>query len=229
MFDGTRRLDADTYPLRLSVGGRETDVGTVSLSPRTVSVSMSDQRSANGRLLQVDSAYLPDGGFISIHDARAFERGDVAGSILGTSGYLSAGGHDHVRVTLDESLSDGTNRVVAIPYRDVDENAIFDVGHANRQNDEPYEVGGSEVTDSAAVSVPTPTPTKTSSTTTTTTTSATTTTPSATTTSTTLPSTTDEADASANSPGFGGGVTVLALVLAVIAAYLRRPPEEPRA
>ncbi|WP_313692043.1 DUF7282 domain-containing protein [Halorarum halobium] len=57
----------------------------------------------NGTEVVVDSAFLPEGGYVTIHDATLLE-GDAIGSVVGVSEYLEPGYHDNVTVTLYDDV-----------------------------------------------------------------------------------------------------------------------------
>ncbi|PSQ42915.1 hypothetical protein BRD14_03865, partial [Halobacteriales archaeon SW_5_68_122] len=73
----------------------------------------------------VDDVYLPEGGFVAIHDASVNNGGaDVLKSVRGTSGYLEAGNHSNVTVTLDEPLEEDQT-LVAMPHRDTNDDRKY--------------------------------------------------------------------------------------------------------
>ncbi|MDZ7700945.1 MAG: hypothetical protein U5J98_02125 [Halobacteriales archaeon] len=87
----------------------------------------------------VDSVTLPAGGFVAIYGLPASEE-DLASALLGASSYLSAGKHEHVRVTLDASLPD-SGEVLAVAHRDDDGDDRFGFG-SSREADRPYQGPG---------------------------------------------------------------------------------------
>lgn len=202
---------------------------------RAPSVTMDDQVSQNGKTVTVSTAIVPDGGFIAIHDAFTLKFGDPVGSLLGSSGFLSAGEKRDVRITLDEALEPGKTDLIAMLHQDTNENGNFDFASSGSQEDAAYTYFESRVTDQAAVKRPTatgsttltPTATETTTTTTTTTTK---TTPTPTTTTTTPTPTTRSGGAKTSMPSgspdqteaVGGGFTLFgtAAALAGSATYL---------
>ena len=229
-FDFSAAADGQQFTARVRERGVVLDSREGVIS-RPSSVTMPNQVSANGRVLTVATAYLSDGGYVSIHDPQLFQSGARSASVLGSSKYLGAGQHTDIQVALDQPLRGGTTGIIAMVHRDTNGNAIYDFVTAGGQADGPYTIGGTPVTDSANVTVPTPTtsPPPTTSRTPVTTTRTPTPTPTPTPTSvpttTTPPTTTtteDNGETAAESPGFGTGVAGLALVLVVLLA-LRRP------
>jgi len=107
----------------------------------------------------VDDVYLPEGGFVAIHDASVNNGGeDVLKSVRGTSGYLEAGNHSNVTVTLDEPLEEDQT-VVAMPHRDTDGDRAYSFVSSGGEVDGPSTteegdivVDTAEVTASATVS-----------------------------------------------------------------------------
>jgi len=149
------------------------------------SVSIADQRPPEGQIVDVESARLPNGGFVVIERASD-------GAILGWSRPLSPGSHEDVTVTL-ESAIDSRTEVRAVIYQNNGRGTFDQTGRI----DPPYEFEGSVIADTAVLRVESTTTTTTTSTTTTSTTTTTTTTTTrspTTTTSTTSTTTTGEDD-----------------------------------
>ncbi|GGL54343.1 DUF7282 domain-containing protein [Halocalculus aciditolerans] len=114
------------------------------------SATISNQTSG-GSTVTVDSVTLPDGGFVTIHDASVTD-GDVLGSVVGSSTYLAAGTHQNVTVRLDEPLAD-SGTFVAMPHMDTDGDRVYEFVSANGAADGPYTADGSAVVDTANVTV----------------------------------------------------------------------------
>lgn len=106
----------------------------------TASLTFENQ-SSNGTAVTVQSVAVPAGGFVVVHDNSIVE-GNVVDSILGTSGYLEAGTHQNVTIELTESLNQ-SQRLVAVAYRDTNDNQEFDLVTSNRRADGPYTKSGS--------------------------------------------------------------------------------------
>lgn len=107
---------------------------------KTAEAEFIDQVS-DGTSVVVQELFLPQGGFMSIHDARFIGTGGEvaigARSILGYSEYLSAGTHTNVKVPLfeDERLNfepypDRTLKdiqyLIALPHKDTNNNQQWD-------------------------------------------------------------------------------------------------------
>lgn len=95
-----------------------------------------ENQTSNGSTVSVESVNVPRGGFVVIHDRRVIE-GEAVGSIVGESDFLEAGTHRNVTVELDEPLNE-SQRLVAVAYRDTNDDQEFDFVSSNRTADGPY-------------------------------------------------------------------------------------------
>ncbi len=121
----------------------------VTASDHQASVAFENQTSG-GYTVTVESVSLPDGGFVTIHDASVTE-GNTLGSVVGSSSYLESGTHENVTVRLEEPLSE-TGTLVAMPHTD-DGDRVYEFVSANGGSDGPYTADGGAVVASANVSV----------------------------------------------------------------------------
>ncbi len=112
--------------------------------------TMSDQVTG-GSAVTVDSVYVPEGGFVTIHDS-SLSDGDTFESVRGTSTYLEAGYHTDVTVTFDDPVSNDTT-LVAMPHRDTDGDESYTFAESEGGADGPYTDSDGAVTDAASVSV----------------------------------------------------------------------------
>ncbi|MFQ3319406.1 MAG: PGF-CTERM protein, partial [Natronomonas sp.] len=168
-------------------------------------VSISDQ-TTDGTTATVDSVYVPDGGFVTIHDGSLLD-GATFDSVRGTSDYLSSGESTGVTVTLDTPYEeDGT--LVAMPHKDTNGNQEYDFVTSEGAEDGPYtNAEGDIVLDDAALTVQTATPT-----------------PTATATATATETATETATATETTesqPGFGAALALIALIGAALLAARR--------
>jgi len=124
-----------TDPARVTVSNQS----TVRLGPQPT----------GGNRVVVRSVFLPDGGFIAVHDAN-LTKGEPRQSVVGHSSYLRPGLHRNVPVTLDEPVSEDQT-LVAMPHHDTNGNRQFDF--VSGSGDAPYTKGGAPVTDAANVTV----------------------------------------------------------------------------
>jgi surface glycoprotein (TIGR04207 family)/PGF-CTERM protein len=180
-------------------------VGPASAEISDVTVAASEDELTQ---VTVDSVYLPDGGFVTIHDG-SLQDGDTIGSIRGTSDYLEADTtHTNVVVTLDSPYTeDGT--LIAMPHKDTNYNEEYDFVDTEGAEDGPYTDGGEAVVASASVTFEqTETPTDTPST------------PQMTETQT--PEPTDTPTPTPDQPGFGAALALIALIGAALLAARRR-------
>ncbi|MFC7202676.1 PGF-CTERM sorting domain-containing protein [Haloferax namakaokahaiae] len=114
----------------------------------TASVSF-DNQATGGTTVVVDSVTLPDGGFVTIHDASVTE-GNVLGSVAGSSAYLEPGTHENVTVSLDDPVAE-SGTYVAMPHVDSDGDRVYSFVAENGEADGPYTADGGAVIDDATV------------------------------------------------------------------------------
>jgi PGF-CTERM protein len=125
------------------------EVDGVITQPSTV--TFNDQTAS--QIVTVEQAYLPNGGFVVIHDSSLLD-GAVIESVVGTSGYLSAGTSEDVRITLDEPLEAGSNpTLIAMTHQDTDDDQRYDFTNTEGAVDGPYVLDGDAVTDDASITV----------------------------------------------------------------------------
>ena len=108
-FDASDLVDGQRVSITVLVGD-ETLLQREATAVWPPSVTMDNQESDGGQVLLVDSATLPRGGFVTIHDLATLQGGDPTGSVLGTSKYLGDGEHQHVEATLHSPLTGGPTR-----------------------------------------------------------------------------------------------------------------------
>ncbi len=111
-------------------------------------------RSENVDSVTVQGAYLPEGGFVVLHDSTELAGGDAVGSVRGVSAYLDAGFHSSIPVATDDTLSAAPGETVsltAMPHTD-DGDETYEFPAA----DGPYTRTGSDdpVVNNATVEVP---------------------------------------------------------------------------
>ncbi|MDS0299825.1 PGF-CTERM sorting domain-containing protein [Halogeometricum sp. S1BR25-6] len=130
-------------------GNPVVDTAEVTLS-ETANVTFTAQ-STGGRSVVVDSAFLPEGGFVTVHDASVTE-GAVFESIRGTSAYLAPGLHRDVRVSLDAPVNESTT-LVPMAHVDSDGDMEYTFPESEGEADGPYTADGEPVVAQAAVNV----------------------------------------------------------------------------
>jgi PGF-CTERM protein/surface glycoprotein (TIGR04207 family) len=189
----------DDGPYANAEGDAVTDSATLTVQEEVAEVSISDQ-TATGQAdsLTVDSAFLPEGGFVTIHDGSLLD-GDTLESVRGTSSYLEAGNNSDVEVSLDEPYTeDGT--AVAMPHQDTNDNEAYDFVSSEGSDDGPYtNANGDIVLDDASVTIEAEsTPTATAE-----------------------PTETATATESEDQPGFGAVIALIALLGAALLAARR--------
>jgi PGF-CTERM protein len=117
------------------------------------SVSISDQTAQEGEELEtitVDSASLPRGGFITIHDG-TLNDGATFDSVRGTSDYIEQGQNGSIEVSLDDPYTE-KGEAIAMAHRDTNSNQEYDFVDTEGDEDGPYtNADGDAVIDSASV------------------------------------------------------------------------------
>ncbi|PSQ13712.1 hypothetical protein BRD02_11805 [Halobacteriales archaeon QS_8_69_73] len=159
--------------------------------------------------ITVDSGFLPEGGFITIHDG-TLQDGATFDSVRGSSEYLEEGNFSDVEVELDDPYvrSDGdTQTAIAMPHRDTNDNEEYDFVETEGGEDGPYTAGDAAVTDSASVTFEQETPTPEPST--------------PTPTPTPEPTTPTPTETPTDQPGFGAVLALIALIGAALLAARR--------
>ena len=113
------------------------------------SVEIDSTNNTTTETVVVSEAYLPEGGFIAIHD-EAYTQGVAHGSEITVSEYLSAGTHRNIQIPVNRSIpgTENTSRInatrgniSAVLYRDTNENQQFDFSKSFGTTDKPYEDG----------------------------------------------------------------------------------------
>jgi PGF-CTERM protein len=143
------RTSVLTVAVLVALSGVTAGVAVVGAQQSAATVQFSSQ-TTGGHAVTVDSVTLPEGGFVTIHDATVTE-GQTLQSVVGTSAYLPPGTHEDVTVTLTDPLSaDGT--YVAMPHTD-DGDRVYEFVSANANADGPYTADGAAVVDTANLTV----------------------------------------------------------------------------
>lgn len=128
------------------VGGYVHAIDQVLLPP-VASSDFNDQESADGQTVTVAGVYLPNGGFIAMHEQ---DNSGNAGAVVGNSDYLEPGIHNDVEITLNNPVSDGTV-LGAMPHTD-DGDEVYEFPVLGQ--DGPYTKDGAAVIDYGTVTVP---------------------------------------------------------------------------
>jgi PGF-CTERM protein len=112
-----------------------------------------DNQTSGGTTVTVQQVTVPDGGFVTIHDATVSEGGnEVFSSVRGASAYLEPGIHENVTVTLSQPVDNDTT-FVAMPHEDTNGDHTYSFVASNGEADGPYTSDGTVVVDSASVTV----------------------------------------------------------------------------
>ncbi|PSQ34404.1 PGF-CTERM sorting domain-containing protein [Halobacteriales archaeon SW_10_66_29] len=118
---------------------------------RDTATSSFDGGASGGTLVTVDELFVPEGGFVTMHDSSLTD-GEVFGSIRGTSEYLAPGLHRDVQVRLDEPLEEG-DTLLAMAHQDTNDNEAYDFPDTEGDEDGPYTADGDIVMDGGDVTV----------------------------------------------------------------------------
>ncbi len=120
-----------------------------------------DDQETDGSTVSVDGLFVPDGGYVAIHDSSLLE-GDAVGSVVGVSEYLDAGYHEDVTVALfenvegadfdDRELADGET-LVAMPHMETTDDTTYDFVASDGEDDGPYVTDGDAVVDDGNVTL----------------------------------------------------------------------------
>ena len=146
-FVGGVMLVVDFGIFEPGMGLAQPGTGKVWAVSRGASATFNDQPS-DGRTVTVASAFLPDGGFVAIHES---EDGEMVGPVIGVSDYLTPGAHADVEATLfevpgldaaEDMMLTMDQFLIAMPHRDTNENEVYDFLTSGGSEDIPYFVGG---------------------------------------------------------------------------------------
>lgn len=126
------------------------------LLPPTASVDFTDRETgalAQEDTVTVDGSYIGDeGGYIVLHDSTELADGNVIGSIVGHSDYISPNSiANEVKVPLGESISN-TTTVGAMAHKD-DGNENYDFETSGGTQDAPYTLDGGPVIDYGVLNI----------------------------------------------------------------------------
>jgi major cell surface glycoprotein (TIGR04216 family) len=210
--------DIGQYVIRAD-DGESTENRTVRIVQEIEGASITlESQELDGRTVSVASTNLPEGGFAVIHDSSLLD-GNVIGSVVGASTYLTPGTTENVLVQLDEQ-PEGTVTLIAMAHRDTDGDQTYDFVTSEGSDDGPYvnDEGNPVIDDAEITGAATPTET-TTATPTDTPTATPTDTPTETTTAT---PTEEDTTTTGGQPGFTVVAALIALIAAALLAVRRR-------
>ena len=121
------------------------------LLPPVASADFTDQEIGEADSVTVDGAYLPDGGFVVLHDSTGLADDGAIPSIVGVSDYLEAGIQTDIRIEVDSGVSSFTTTIGAMPHVDSNGNQSYDFPTSAGTEDGPYVKGGFPVLDYADI------------------------------------------------------------------------------
>lgn len=124
-------------------------------------VSFEDQ-ATGGTWVNVASATLSEGGFMTIHDSSLLD-GNVFGSVIGVSDVLEPGDHEGIVVQLfegvpgqefDREMIDDGETLIAMPHFDSNESGEYEFITTEGEEDGPYvDEDGDPIVDDAMITV----------------------------------------------------------------------------
>ncbi|NEU57643.1 twin-arginine translocation signal domain-containing protein [Halorussus sp. MSC15.2] len=116
-----------------------------------------------GSKVTVQETFLPEEGFMAIHDLSLVADGlNPVDSVIGASELLDAGEHEDVEVPLFESVPgaefnqdelQSTQALIAMPHKSTNDNETYDFVQSGGEKDGPFTRGGAAVVDIAFVVV----------------------------------------------------------------------------
>jgi len=126
---------AELHPLLDCTNGTSPGVVACGYNPGPTAVALDEQVTA-GDNVTVSAVELDSGGFVAVH-AVSYVDGQFTESVRGVSRYLDPGLHRDVAVDLTQPVTDDTT-LVAVVYRDGDDDRTFDFADADGGVDRPY-------------------------------------------------------------------------------------------
>jgi PGF-CTERM protein len=156
-YDFVTSEGADDGPYTDADGNITTDSANYTVEAAETATVSIEAQSGDGSSVSVASAFLPNGGFVTIHDSTVSD--DPIGSVRGTSEYLEPGTSEDITITLDEPFTE-TQAAIAMPHRDTNGNQTYDFVSSEGEDDAPYLNADDQIViDSADYTVATPTAT----------------------------------------------------------------------
>ncbi len=121
-------------------------VDDATATPSDTATVVYDDQTTGGTHVVTARTFLPEGGFIAIHD-EGLAQGKAVESVRGASEHLAPGVHEHVTIELDDPL-DSSQTITAMPHKDTDGDRAYDFVTSDGDQDGPYTANGSAVVDS---------------------------------------------------------------------------------
>lgn len=125
------------------------------------SVAFAAQNSEDGESVTVASVFVPNDGYVAIHDSSLLD-GNVIGSVIGVSEYLEAGSYDDLEVELfdvpgadfaADTMLANNSTLIAMPHRETSGNEVYNFVETGGAEDGAYTSGGSAIVDVGVVTV----------------------------------------------------------------------------
>ncbi len=124
-------------------------------------VDLAPQNADDSRTITVASAYVPNDGYVAIHDSTLLD-GNVIGSVIGVSAYLEAGTYDDLEIELfdvpgadfpEDTTLGRAQPLIAMPHKETSGNETYNFITSGGAEDGAYTSGGSAIVDMARVTV----------------------------------------------------------------------------
>jgi PGF-CTERM protein len=159
VYDFVTSEGAEDSPYTTAAGEIVTDSANYTVEDGEIATVSIEAQEGDGSSVTVASAFLPNGGFVTIHDSTVSD--DPIGSVRGTSEYLEPGTSEDITVALDDPFTE-SQVAIAMPHRDTNGNQTYDFVTSEGEEDAPYLNADDQIViDSADYTIPTPTPTPT--------------------------------------------------------------------
>lgn len=126
------------------------------LLPPVSSADFTDKAATPGGAddtVSVEGVYLPEGGFVVLHDSTDLADQGAIPSIVGVSSYLEAGIHTDVSVVVDGGVGSAA-ALGAMTHQDTDDDEMYDFETSVGLDDGPYLKNGRAVIDYAEIEPP---------------------------------------------------------------------------
>lgn len=161
-------MPADLSPIgTAAAAGQSTNTTNTTNATTTANASITfANQTSKGANVTIESATLPEGGFVAIHSEGYTTGGASAdSSIIATSGYIKPGEHANFTVAishappgnypgLNRSRLNASSSLTAMVHKDTNGNKQMDFVRSLGANDTAYTAGKSPVAESAGVTVP---------------------------------------------------------------------------
>lgn len=159
--DSSRATRRGFLSLTAAIGGMVVSTGAVTAQSTAAEVDVCfPNQATDGSVVRIESATLPDGGFLAIHDAQSLLAGNTVESVIGVSEYLDSGTHKDITVevyrnvpgaSFDQTELSDPQLVVAMPHQDENSSEVYEFVQSGGDLDGPYLTDGQPVLNPARI------------------------------------------------------------------------------